>query len=151
MANNVYTPTGNPITSSSGSSQKMRDEFDLIAAGFDGVQDSYFPLSFENLTENPVTHSFVAPFAGTIVQIDCVIDDTFGGADVTLTGKINGVVVTAGILTLTQAGSAEGDIFTKVPAGLNAVVAGDRVEIEGDGAGNATASAGVVIFHLRRS
>lgn len=81
-----------------------------------------------------------SPVAGTITNIWTALNGAIITADAALTGKINGTAITGGALTITQAGSAAGDIDTATPTAANVVAVGDAIEMETDGAsGNAVA------------
>lgn len=78
---------------------------------------------------NAKRYGFVAPAAGTITKVRSVL---LGAAlttgDCTLTGKINTVAITNGALTVTQSGSAIGDVDVATPTAARTVAAGDFVE-----------------------
>lgn len=69
------------------------------------------------------------PMAGDITNIYTAIDQSFTGADNTLTCKINGTGITNGVVTITQSGSAAGDVDTATPSANNAVTAGDYIQV----------------------
>ena len=87
----------------------------------------YVLNSVVSLTDGTTGH-VVAPFAGTISNIRSVL---LGGAvttnDAIVTGKIGGVAITNGALTVTASGSAIGDMDTCTPTALNTVAAGDVI------------------------
>lgn len=87
--------------------------------------------------------------AGRVVKIWSVIEGVLTTADATLTAKINGVAITTGVLTITQAGSAAGDIDTAVPTAANIVAVGDELSAT-VGGGNATATVANVLFEIER-
>jgi hypothetical protein len=80
---------------------------------------------------------FVAPFAGTIAKIYTVIDSAVLTADVTITGKIGAAAITNGVVTITQSGSAAGDIDEATPTAANVVTAGQAVNFTVTGGGSA--------------
>lgn len=80
----------------------------------------------------------VAPVAGTITRIQSVIDGAIATANAGITTEINGVAVTGGAITITQAGSAAGDVDTATPTAANTVAVGDVIEIITDGASTNT-------------
>ena len=82
-------------------------------------------------TTNPAY--VVSPIDGTILAIWSVIY-TSVNADTTLTASIGGVNVTDGVITVTAAGSAAGDVDSAVPSANNDVVAGQAIRILSDGA-----------------
>lgn len=82
---------------------------------------------------------FVAsPVAGTIKSITSVLNGAIGTADAVLTSKIGGTAVTGGAITITQSGSATGDVDSATPSALNTVTAGQAIEIETNGASTNT-------------
>lgn len=88
-------------------------------------------------------------YAGRVVKIWSVIEGVLTTADATLTAKINGVAITTGVITITQAGSAAGDIDTAVPTAANIVAVGDELSLT-VGGGNATASVANALFEIER-
>ncbi len=79
------------------------------------------------------TDWFVMPFAGDIETIYTVIHNSITVADCGITFKIGGVEITNSAITVTQSGSAAGDVDTSTPSGANTVTAGQAVEIITDG------------------
>ena len=81
----------------------------------------------------------MSPIAGTVLAIYTVIDGTVTVADENLTFEIGGTEITSSAITLTQAGSAAGDVDSSTPTGQNSVNAGQAIEVINDGAsGNAS-------------
>lgn len=80
----------------------------------------------------------VAPYAGEIKEIWSVIDGALGTANAVLTPKIGGTAVTGGAITVTQDGSAAGDVDVSYPTAANSVTAGQAIEIETNGASTNT-------------
>lgn len=87
----------------------------------------------------------VAPLAGKIIKIYSVINASFTGSDAVLTSKIAGVSVTNGSITVTQSGSAAGDVDSATPTAANTVTAGQAIEIATDGGPSSVVSAQIVI------
>jgi hypothetical protein len=87
----------------------------------------------------------VAPIAGTITKISSVIDGTIASADADLTGKIGGVAITNGLITVTASGSAAEDVDSVVPSGANTVAIGSVIEVETDGASTNTVKVAIVV------
>lgn len=88
-------------------------------------------LDVENLVGSAATrYGFVAPRSMTITSIRSVL---LGAAlttgDATLTGKIAGTNITSGAVTITQSGSAIGDLDSASPSAANVATAGQFVEI----------------------
>lgn len=89
---------------------------------------------------------YVPNFAGEITEIRSVLNGALATGDATLTTKINGVNVTSGALTLTQAGSAAGDVDHATPSAAKTFNAGDVISVTAGGASTATASANVSLL-----
>ncbi len=86
-------------------------------------------------------------FDGDIVEIRTALNGAIITADAVLTPKINGVAMNNGAITITQSGSAAGDVDTSRPTGNNTVRAGEAIEIETDGAsGNAVDVVGTIVI-----
>ncbi|MFN0156896.1 MAG: hypothetical protein ACKVRP_02355 [Bacteroidota bacterium] len=90
------------------------------------------PLTF---TVNDITSSgalvarIVSPVAGTIKKIYSVITGALATGDATLTGKIGATGITNGVITITQSGSAAGDVDVATPTALNVVSIGDVISL----------------------
>jgi hypothetical protein len=91
----------------------------------------------------------ISVHAGRVVKIWSVIEGVLTTGDATLTPKINGTAITAGLLTITQAGSAAGDIDSAVPTGANVVAVGDELSAL-VGGNNATATVANLMFEIER-
>jgi hypothetical protein len=87
----------------------------------------------------------VSPIAGTIEKIYSVIDGAIATADCALTAEIGGTLVTGSGITITQAGSAAGDVDSSTPSAANTVAAGEAIEIITDGASTNTVKAVITI------
>ena len=83
--------------------------------------------------------------AGEIIEINSVIDGTIATGDTDLTAKIGGTAVTNGVITITESGSAAGDVDTVYPTAARTVSAGDSIEIETDGVSTNTVQATITI------
>lgn len=86
---------------------------------------------------------YVANFAGTITKVRSVLNNVLATGDATLQVKINGVNVTNGLVTITNAASAAGDVDVATPTALNAFVAGDVISVVAAGASTATGTANI--------
>ena len=80
-----------------------------------------------------------SPVAGTITKIQSIIEGVLTTGDATLTGKIATVAITTGVLTITQAGSAAGDVDVCTPSAANVVAVGSDINFTVGGS-NATAT-----------
>lgn len=80
----------------------------------------------------------VIPVAGAIVKIWSAIDSALATADNVLTFEIAGVAVTNGTVTITQAGSAAGDVDSATPTAANTLTEGQALEIISNGGTSST-------------
>ena len=93
---------------------------------------------------------FVAvPDGGTVIKIMSVIDGAIGTADAVITPSIGGTNITNGAITITQSGSAAGDVDTSAPTAANSVVEGDSIKLTTNGASTNTIAATFTII-IRR-
>jgi len=90
------------------------------------------------------------PFPGTITGIYSRLKAPLTTGDATLTAKIGATGVTDGVITITQSGSAIGDIDSATPSAANTVVAGSNLSVTVGGTNDAAVGA-TVTFIIRRS
>lgn len=88
----------------------------------------------------------VTPVAGTIAKIYSVINGALADGDATLTGKIGATGITNGVITITQSGSAAGDVDVATPTAANVVVAGDVLSVTVGGTNTAARVAEVTFL-----
>jgi len=94
--------------------------------------------------------TFVAvPDGGRIVKIISTIKNAITTADAALSFEIGGTAVTNGGITITQSGSAAGDVDTASPTAANRVEEDGTIEMISDG-GSSTACECVITFVIRR-
>jgi hypothetical protein len=86
-------------------------------------------------------------YAGRVVKIWSVIEGVLTTGDATLTGKIDGVAITTGVITITQAGSAAGDKDSCAPTAANVVAVGGELSLTVGGS-NATATVANAVFEI---
>jgi len=89
------------------------------------------------------------PDGGRIIKIFTSIKNAITTADAALSFEIGGTAVTGGGITVTQSGSAAGDVDTAEPTAENSVNEGQAIEMITDG-GSSTACECVVTFVIRR-
>ena len=87
----------------------------------------------------------VSPVAGDIAAIRSVISGALTTGDATLTVAVNGTPVTGGAITVTQSGSAAGDVDAVTPSAANTVTVGDVITITVGGTNDATELAQVMM------
>lgn len=107
------------------------------------------PITATSLVGTTV-YRVLSPYAGTVSAIKSVLQGALTTGNATLTGKINGVAITTGVLTLTQAGSAPGDIDTCSPTAAKTVAVGDELSWTVGGTNDAAVGA-AGYFEITRS
>ena len=94
--------------------------------------------------------TFVAiPDGGKIIKIFTALQGAIGTANGAITFEIGGTAVTGGAITVTQSGSAAGDVDTAEPTAANRVEEDGSIEMITDG-GSSTACECVITFVIRR-
>lgn len=89
----------------------------------------------------------VSPVAGVITKIWSVTNGVLTTGDATLTAKIGATGVTGGVITITQSGSAAGDVDSATPTAARTLAVGDVLSVTVGGT-NATATAAHVSFRI---
>lgn len=101
-------------------------------AGADQVVIPFYGMNANGGSAAVIT--IVAPFAFKIERIDTIL---LGGAlatgDFTVTAAIDGIAVTNGVVTVTQAASDAGDKDHATPTALNTGDAGATITLTGGG------------------
>jgi hypothetical protein len=82
-------------------------------------------------------------FAQTILSIASAITGALAVGDATITASIDGVPVTTGVITITQAASAAGDVDSTIPTAANVIGLGAKLELTVGGANTAAEFADV--------
>ena len=112
------------------------------------LNDYFLTAEIEDVST--ASSTFVAvPDGGKIVKILTSIKNAITTADAALTFEIGGTAVTGGAITVTQSGSAAGDVDTATPTAANRVEEDGAIEMITDG-GSSTACECVVTFVIRR-
>lgn len=142
--NELVVASGGAITVESGGSLTVAGvTIDASTLALNGLTASATELNQYSLTLDiadgsaDATYYLVCPHAGDIVAIYSVIDGTVSTADITITANIGATGVTNGVVTITQSGSAAGDVDSATPTAANTVAAGDAINlvVAGGGAG----------------
>lgn len=94
------------------------------------------------------TRYIVSPVAGTITRIQSIIDGALTVGDEVLTANIAAVAITGGAITITQSGSAAGDVDVVTPSAANTVAVGSKINVAFTGTNTATVSASIVFSIL---
>jgi hypothetical protein len=90
----------------------------------------------------------VSPVAGTLKKVYSVIDADLTTGNATLTTKIGAVAVTNGVVTITQAGSAAGDMDVATPSAANTIAIGDVLSVTVGGLNDSTTPTAEVTFYI---
>ena len=88
-----------------------------------------------------------SPCTGTITKIQTIINGALATADAVLTFELGGTLITDGSsnnLTITQSGSAAGDVDTMTPTGARTLAVGTKIEMITAGASVNTVIAQVI-------
>ena len=94
-----------------------------------GLTSQLGPLRCTDLTGTAV-YRMVSQMAGTISSISSILcGAALATGDATLTCAIGAVAITTGVITVTQAASAEGNIDTVTPSAANVVAVGDDLNV----------------------
>ena len=89
------------------------------------------------------------PAGGKVIKIITALQGAIGTANAAITFEIGGVAITGGAITVTQSGSAAGDIDTAEPTAANDVAEDGSIEMITDGSSSNTIKL-VVTFVIRR-
>jgi hypothetical protein len=86
------------------------------------------------------SNAYLIPgFACKIKSVKTVLGAAITGANAVVATKINSTAVTGGSITITQAGSAAGDVDSCTPTAANTVGVNDIIVFDSDGASSTTA------------
>lgn len=133
----VYKPQGgDSLVVASGGSIDVQSGGAMSAPGGANLLQQVLHLDIEDASAEAVYY-LVSPHAGTISAVYSVIDSAVLTADVTITGKIGATAITNGVVTITQSGSAAGDIDTATPTAANVLTAGQAMNFTVTGGGAA--------------
>ena len=89
------------------------------------------------------------PDGGRVIKIITALQGAIGTANAAITFEIGGTAITGGGITVTQSGSAAGDVDTAEPTAANEVAEDGTIEMITDGASSNTIKL-VVTFVIRR-
>ena len=112
------------------------------------LNDYFLTSKITNISASGSTFVPV-PDGGKVIKIITSIANAITSADAALTWEIGGTAITGGGITVTQSGSAAGDVDTAEPTAANRVEEDGTIEIITDG-GSSTACECVVTFVIRR-
>jgi len=98
------------------------------------------------------TYRVASPFAGAIVKVWTNLQiSALAAGDAILTGNIGATPITDGVITIAEAGSAEGTIDSCTPTAANVVVAGSDINFVVSGANTSATSQAQITVVIRRS
>ena len=89
------------------------------------------------------------PDGGKVIKIITALQGAIGTANGGISFEIGGTAITGGGITVTQSGSAAGDVDTAEPTAANDVLEGGSIEMITDGGSTGTKKLGVT-FVIRR-
>ena len=89
------------------------------------------------------------PDGGKVIKIITALQGAIGTANAAITFEIGGTAITGGGITVTQSGSAAGDVDTAEPTAANEVAEDGTIEMITDGASSNTVKLNVT-FVIRR-
>ncbi len=112
------------------------------------LQDYFVTAELDDISTASTCY-VACPCEGKVVKVMSVIHGAITVADAALTPKINGTNMTGGGITVTQSGSAAGDVDSSEPTAANDAQEGDSLEVTTDG-GSTTARRCTITFIVRR-
>ena len=102
----------------------------------------YLHYRFNNIST--ASSQWVIPgIAGDITKIQTVLSGAIGTADCNMSFEIGGTAITGGGITITQSGSAAGDIDSATPTANNTITADQAIEMISDGASTNNVNLGI--------
>lgn len=81
----------------------------------------------------------------TVTVLSSALTAALATGDATITASINGVPVTTGVITITEVGSAAGDLDSAIPTAANVIANGQVLELTVGGANTAAVFADVSV------
>lgn len=136
--------TSNVSTSGAATGKTMIYNGSAIAWGYSYPSFFFLQYKFEDIS-TAGTKYIVIPFACTLASIYSVIEGAITTADCGLSFKNgSGTTITNAGITVTQSGSAAGDVDSSSPSANNTFTAGQTLQIVSDGASDTTIAANLV-------
>ena len=112
------------------------------------LNDYFVVAEIEDIST--ASSTFVAiPDGGRVIKIITALQGAIGTANGGISFEIGGTAITGGGITVTQSGSAAGDVDTAEPTALNEVLEDGTIEMITDGASSGAKKL-VVTFVIRR-
>lgn len=105
----------------------------------------YLTVQCTDLTaSSALVYGVPVPVAGTVTKIWSRLNAALTTGNATLTGKIGSTAITNGVVTITQSGSAAGDIDSATPTAANVVAVGDNLSVTVGGTNTGAVRADVI-------
>lgn len=86
----------------------------------------------------------VAPYPGSLSVMKCGVNAATTGGATAISARINGTLVTGGVITVTSTASTA-QTYSVSPSAANTLAAGDVILVESDGGTTASPAAGCVL------
>lgn len=132
---------------SNGGSTVAQELFVMIEVEEELVGSNKIYISSYFADVSAVSSSYIAaPAAGTITKMWMIFFGLTAGGDTTMTGFINGIGITDGVMTDFQPG-LEGEVNFATPTALNVVAAGDSIRVTSNG-GTTNATAATITYEI---
>ena len=107
----------------------------------------YRSLCFQVTLGTADDQHIVIPYTGNVIGVYTVIDQALTTADETLTFKNNaGTGMTNGVVTITQAASADGDVDSASPTANNSFTAGEKMTVSIGGENGTAALCNITVL-----
>jgi hypothetical protein len=90
-----------------------------------------------------------SPIAGTITNLQTILNAALATGNATATVAINGTNITGGVVTMVQASSAAGQVNSAQPTALNTIAVGDQIKVTIGGTSTATGGATLTLTVAR--
>ena len=106
------------------------------------------PYTLTSVIDDVSTASTIyipVPYAGTVTKVVTVLAGSLTTANAIVTVR-NAAGTSMGTITITQAGSAAGDVDTLLPASNNTFVSDSKIQIDTDGASDTTRKLFVTVY-----
>jgi len=108
------------------------------------LKKTYITVELADISST-LTAYVASPVAGTITNIQIIIDGPIIAADALITSGISAVNITGGSVNISNVGSAAGIVYSAAPTALNAVSVGSNINFTSDGASLNTVKATISI------
>jgi hypothetical protein len=146
---NIVVTSGN-LTLSSGNLLMSSGTLTITGITVVGLE-TYLTVYIASLVATKV-YGINSPVAGTITRIASTLNvAALTTGDATITGAIAATPITTGAITITQSGSAVGDLDAVTPSAANVVAIGDWLNFTVAGTNDAATASATLTITVRRS